>query len=53
MSEETKKTIKETVEMLKQLDQKSLALVNAGAKMLKMRADMDEEAKDEELEERN
>lgn len=53
MSEETKKTIKETVEMLKQLDQKSLALVNAGAKMLKMRADMDEEVKDEELEERN
>lgn len=47
MSEETKKTIKETVEMLKQLDQKSLALVNAGAKMLKMRADMDEEDKDE------
>lgn len=47
MSEETKKTIKETVEMLKQLDQKSLALVNAGAKMLKMRADMDKEAKNE------
>ena len=44
MSEETKKTIKETVEMLKQLDQKSLALVNAGAKMLKRRADMDKEA---------
>ena len=42
MSEEMKKDIRETVDILKSLDPQSLMLVQAGAQMLKARKDMDE-----------
>ena len=42
--EEKKKEIEEVVDILKELDAKSLAMINGGAKMLKARQDMEKEA---------
>jgi len=42
LSDEKKKDIEETVEVLKQLDRNSLLLIKNGAEMLKARQDMDE-----------
>ena len=41
MSEEKKKEIKETVEVLKQLDKNSLLLIKSGAEMLKARQQLE------------
>lgn len=41
MSEEKKRDIAETVDLLKGLDKSSLLLVKAGAQMLKARQDME------------
>lgn len=43
MSEETKKDIETTVDLLKGLDKQSLLLIQAGAQMLKARQDMEDE----------
>lgn len=42
MSDETKKEIEETVEVLKQLDRNSLLLIKNGAVLLKARLDLEE-----------
>lgn len=42
MSEETKKDIETTVDLLKGLDKQSLLLIQAGAQMLKARQDMED-----------
>lgn len=41
MSEEQKKDIERTVEVLKQLDKNSLSLIDSGARLLKARQDME------------
>lgn len=43
MSKEERKDIKSMVEILKQLDPKSLLILDSGARMLKARQDMDKE----------
>lgn len=40
MSEEKKKDLEEMVDVLKDLDEKSLLILNTGAQMLKARQDM-------------
>ncbi len=47
MTEEKKKDIEETVEILKGLDKPSLAIVKSGAEILKARADLDKQAEPE------
>lgn len=47
MTEEKKKDIEETVEILKGLDKPSLAIVKIGAEILKARADLDKQAEPE------
>ena len=42
MSREKMQNIKSTVEILKRLDEKSLLIIDAGARMLKARAEMEE-----------
>ena len=44
MTEENKKDIEETVEILKGLDKPSLAIVKSGAELLKARADLDKQS---------
>lgn len=51
MSREKMQNIKSTVEILKRLDEKSLLIIDAGARMLKARADMEESEEGEEGEE--
>lgn len=46
MSDSERMNIKETVEILKQLDAKSLLILDSGARMLKARQDMDEDDKE-------
>lgn len=41
MSDERKKEIRETVEVLKQLDKNSLLLIKSGAEMLKARQQLE------------
>lgn len=41
MSEEKKKEIEELVDTLKELDEKSLAMISGGAKMLKARQELE------------
>ena len=41
MTEETKKLLTETIEILKQLDSKSLELIRTGAELLRTRDSMD------------
>lgn len=41
INEETKKDIKEMIEILKALDYKSLLILDSGARILKARMDMD------------
>lgn len=43
MSKSELMDIKETVEILKQLDSKSLLILDSGARMLKARQDMDKD----------
>lgn len=45
MSEKKKNDIKKTVDVLKQLDEKSLLIIDSGAKMLMARQSMDREEK--------
>lgn len=42
-----KSDIEDTVRILKQLDRKSLLLINSGAKLLAARQDMDKDARQE------
>lgn len=44
MSEEKKKLIDETIENLKHLDEKSLAIIKSGAELLKSRDALDKES---------
>ncbi len=44
MSEKEKKDIKQTVDVLMQLDKNSLLIIDSGAKMLMARQNMDKEA---------
>lgn len=44
MSKEERKDIKGMVEILKQLDPKSLLILDSGARMLKARQDMEKES---------
>lgn len=47
-----KSDIEATIKILKQLDQKSLLLINSGAKLLAARQDMDKDTQaDEQLQE--
>lgn len=46
MSEEMKRDIEDTVNILKDLDKQSLLIVHAGAQMLKARNDMEKEEKE-------
>lgn len=45
MSDEKKKAIKETVDIIKTLDSSSLALIKAGAEMLKARQQLENSPK--------
>ena len=47
MTNEKKKDIKETVDMLKQLDRNSLLLIKNGTELLKARQELDKEEKEE------
>lgn len=48
MSTQEKEDISETVKILMQLDEKSLLLIDSGARLLAARQDMDKEAKVEQ-----
>ena len=44
MNEEKKKDIRETIEMLKQLDEKALLLIKNGVELLKARQDLEKKS---------
>lgn len=50
MSKAEMKDIRATVEILKRLDEKSLLILDAGARMLKARAEMEESREENEEE---